>query len=314
MATDRSLNRVLTLATLPVTRPRRRWLRRLFYLVLGLLTVWMIAVQAGCLAMRTADADWPSELHKKGQSLLPEFIDVPAAGRTIHAVAVASADSLPLAVMVHGSPGSADAFLPYLADTVLTRQFRVAALDRPGFGYTSGFGRAEPSLKAQAEAVKAVADRLSPDRPVVLVGHSLGGPVIVRFAMDYPERTAMLVIVAGSVDPDLEEHPWWQSAIDPPPLRWLIPKSLWTSNREIIGLEAELRAMIPRWQDIRCPVRIVQALDDRLVPAANAEFARRMLVNSPDVRMVMLPEGDHFILWSRPELVRQAMTEAWPVR
>lgn len=306
------INRVPILTTQSVARPRRRWLRRLSYVILGLLSAWLIAVQAGCLAMRTPDARWPEELRKKGQSLQPEFIDVPAAGRTIHAVAVASADSLPLAIMVHGSPGSADAYLPYLADTLLTRSFRIVSLDRPGFGYTSGFGRAEPSLKAQAEAVKAVADRLSPDRPVVLVGHSLGGPVIVRFAMDYPERTAMLVIVAGSVDPDLEEHPWWQAAIDPPPLRWLIPKSLWTSNREIISLEDELRAMMPRWQEVRCPVRIVQALDDRLVPAANAGFAKRMLVNSPDVRTVLLPEGDHFILWSRPDIVRQAMTDAWP--
>lgn len=281
--------------------------RRIFYVFLAALSAWLIAVQAGCGAMRTPDAEWPVALREKGQLLVPQFIAVPAVGRRIHAVVVSAADTLPLAVLVHGSPGSADAYLPYLSDTILTRKYRLAAIDRPGFGYTSGFGRAEPSLAAQAEAVRAVADRLSPDRPVLLVGHSLGGPVIARFASDHPERTAALVLVAASIDPDLEEHPWWQSAIDPPPLRWLIPKSLWTSNREIIALETGLRDMAPRWPEIRCPVRVVHALDDRLVPAANADYARRMLVNCPDLQTTLLPKGDHFILWSREELVRGVM-------
>ena len=58
--------------------------------------------------------------------------------------------------------------------------------------------------------------------------------------MDYPEQTAGLVIVAGSVDPSQEEHPWWQSVVNIPPVKWLIPKPLWTSNAEIIPLEKEL--------------------------------------------------------------------------
>lgn len=292
------------MSTVPVARPRRRGLRRLMYVILFLLAVWLIAVQAGCLAMRTPDAEWPAKLQKQGQTLPPQFFDVSAVGRKVHAVAVSAADSLPLVVLVHGSPGSADAFLNYMADTALSSRVRMLAIDRPGFGYTSGFGKAEPSLAAQAAAVKAAVDHLAPGRRVILVGHSLGGPVIVRFAMDYPGQTAGLVIVAGSIDPDMEEHPWWQSAIDPPPLRWLIPKSLWTSNSEIIPLEAELRAMMPRWGEVRCPVRVVQAMDDRLVPAENADFAKKMLVNCPDLQMTMLPKGDHFILWSREDVVR----------
>lgn len=293
--------------TLSPARPRRRWPRRLMYTVLFLLTVWVIAIQAGCMAMRTPDAEWPAKLLLQGQRLPLQFIDVPGAGRQVHAVAMSAADSLPLVVMVHGSPGSADAYLNYMADSALSSRARMAAIDRPGFGYTSGFGHPESSLAAQAAAVKAVADRLAPGRKVILVGHSMGGPIITRFAMDYPGQTAGLVIVAGSIDPDMEEHPWWQTAINYPPLRWLTPKSLWTSNREITDLEGELRAMMPRWGDIRCPVRVVQAMDDRLVPASNAAFAQKMLVNCPDFKMTMLPKGDHFILWSREDVVRETI-------
>ena len=296
---------------MPETTPSpRRKKRRFLYLVLALFTTWVIAIQSGCLAMRTPDREWPAKMQKEGQSLAPVFLDVPMPDyRTIHAVSVAGSDSLPLVVFVHGSPGSADAFLSYLSDTALSRMTRMVSLDRPGFGYTSGFGRAEGSLERQAAAVEAVVQRLAPGQKVVLVGHSLGGPVIARFAMDYPDQVAGLVIVAGSIDPDLEEHPWWQAAVDAPPLRWLTPKSLWASNREIKLLEDELRAILPRWAGIRCPVTMVHAEDDRLVPFANVAFARRMLVNCADLREVTLPKGDHFILWSRPELVRQAILD-----
>lgn len=275
-----------------------------------LILAWLVAMQAGCLAMRTPDHEWPEKLRQKGQMLTPRFCNIPdAGGRMIHAVSIGTADSLPLVVLVHGSPGSADAYLDFLADTALTKMARLVTIDRPGFGYTQGFGKPEPSLVAQAAAVRTVVNQLAPYQQVILVGHSLGGPVIARFAMDYPEQTAGLVLVAASIDPELEEHPFWQSAINPPPLKWLIPKSFWASNYEIKALEAELRHMLPMWAGIRCPVSVIHAQDDRLVPVGNAGFAQRMLINCPDLKMDILPDGDHFILWSRHEKMRTALAD-----
>src|SRR5690606_3588598 len=118
--------------------------------------------------------------------LEPFFLDVPDKnGRMIHAVSIGAADSLPLLVLVHGSPGSADAFLGFLADTVLSKRARLVSLVRPGFGYTQDFGKPEGALQAQAAAVHAVVEHLAPKQKVWLAGHSLGGPVIARFAVDY---------------------------------------------------------------------------------------------------------------------------------
>jgi pimeloyl-ACP methyl ester carboxylesterase len=284
-------------------------LRVIFYFFLLFLVSWSVAVQAGCFAMRTPDAGWPQKLQNKGQVHLPRFLDAPLPdGRRVHGVALAVADSLPLVVLVHGSPGASDAYLDYLADTVLTRRARLVSLDRLGFGY-SDFGRPEPSLAAQAAAVQTIVNQLEPNQKVLLVGHSLGGPVICRFAMDYPERTAGLVIVAGSIDPAQEEHPWWQAVVDAPPVKWLTPKPLWASNAEIIPLEKELEAMLPLWPRIACPVRVLHATNDRLVPVANAAFARQMLTQCPDLKVEIFPEGDHFILWNHYADVRAAILE-----
>lgn len=288
----------------------KKLLRGLAYLILFLLVVWIISVQAGCFTMRTPDREWPYALQKRGQTLPPKFLDVDDKnGRRIHAVYISASDSLPLAVLVHGSPGASDAFLSYLADTNLTKIARLVTIDRPGFGYSEGFGKAEISQAAQAEIVQAVVNQLAPHQKVFLVGHSLGGPVIARFAMDFPEQTAGLLIVAGSIDPDLEEHPWWQTAIDAPPLKWLMPKSFRASNHEIKYLEGELREMLPFWEKITCPVSVVHAQDDRLVPIANVDFAKRVLTNCPELKMEILPDGDHFILWTRQEIVSKALED-----
>ena len=154
----------------------RKYLRKLSYGLLVLILTWAIAIQSGCFAMRTSDADWITKLQQKGQPLAPQFLDIEAKnGRSIHALAINAADSLPLVVMVHGSPGASDAFLDYLVDTALTRKARLVAYDRPGFGYTAGFGKPEPSLEAQADAVQTIADQLAPGQKIILVGHSLGG-------------------------------------------------------------------------------------------------------------------------------------------
>lgn len=284
--------------------------RRIWLIIAAIFISWIISMQAGCLSMRTPDRKWPAELQKKGQFLKPEFHNIAAGSyRTIHAISLSQSDTLPLVAFVHGSPGSADAFLSYLADSVLASVVRMVSIDRPGFGYTSGFGKPEGSLERQAFALRAIVEHLAKGQKVILVGHSLGGPVIARFAMDYPQLVAGLIIVAGSIDPDLEEHPWWQAAVDVPPLCWLIPKSFWVSNREIKLLEPELRTILPRWPEVRCPVTMIHAKNDRLVPFANVAFAQRMLVNCSNYQEVILPKGDHFILWSRQDIVRQAILD-----
>jgi pimeloyl-ACP methyl ester carboxylesterase len=260
--------------------------------------------------MRKNDAEWVRSVQGISPGVQPGFRDVvDQTGRRIHAISVAVSDSLPCLVLVHGSPGSSDAFLNYLADTIMAASFRMVAIDRPGFGFTEGFGVPEPSLHNQALAVKAVVDAFSPGQKVLLAGHSLGAPVVARFAMEYPDQTAGLIFLGGSIDPDQEEHPWWQKAVDRAPLKWFTPKALWTSNAEIIPLEEELRKMLPGWENINCPVMIIHALNDRLVPYANVEFARRVLVNCPDLRIETFEKGDHFILWTRQDTVRQLLLD-----
>lgn len=287
----------------------RRFFRFFMYFIAAFLLLWIVVMQSGIIKMRTSDSDWVKKLQQKGQFAQVQFADIPnGRGRNLHAVCIHQSDTLPWVLCVHGSPGSSDAYLDYLADTALTRKFNLITYDRAGFGF-SGYGQAETSLQSQAADSKAVADFFAPGQAMILLGHSLGGPIICRFAMDYPDQTRALVDVAGSIDPRLEPHQWWVPVVDNIPVKWLLPRFLWVSNHEIRWVSRELEQMMPKWEAIRCPVRFIHAEDDQLVPIGNVQFGVKMLVNANSVKEIILPKGDHFILWSRMDVVKLALDE-----
>jgi pimeloyl-ACP methyl ester carboxylesterase len=216
-------------------------------------------------------------------------------------------EGLPLVVFVHGSPGSLSAFIDFMADSALLEKAQLITVDRPGFG-ASNFGYAEPSLQRQAAVLKPLIEANKNNQPVILVGHSLGGPVIARMAMDYPDLIDGLVFVAASIDPDLEPDEWFRGPLATPFLKWILPRSLRASNDEIYKLKPELQRMMPHWSEIKCPSIVIQGSRDSLVPPANAEFARRMITHAP-VKIVMNESMDHFVPWSHPHLIREAVLE-----
>ena len=83
----------------------------------------------------------------------------------------------PRVILVHGTPGTAASWADYLLAP--PPGVEVLAIDRPGFGL-SGPAHALPKLADQAAAVRALLP--ADGRPVVLLGHSLGGPVVARVA------------------------------------------------------------------------------------------------------------------------------------
>jgi pimeloyl-ACP methyl ester carboxylesterase len=215
-------------------------------------------------------------------------------------------ETKPLVLFVHGSPGSLSAFIDFMADSVLLQHCLLITTDRPGFGY-SNFGNGEGSLQKQGEALKPILELHQNNKPVILVGHSLGGPLIARMAMDYPELIDGLVIVAGSIAPELEPNEtWFRAPLATPFLSWIMPRSFRASNEEIYHLKPELEKMLPLWKNITCPVVVIHGKKDQLVSFENVAFAKKMLVNAP-VEYIINDDMNHFVPWSNPELIKQGI-------
>ena len=281
---------------------RRSWLRS--GLIAVLVFIVSLALLESCMQFRMSRSEIDTYFsNKPHKGVLRQYrVDT----RNIHYV-IAGDSTLPLVVFVHGSPGSLSAFIDFLADTALLKVAQLATIDRPGFGY-SNFGMAEPSLKRQAACLRPLLEKHKGQRPIILVGHSLGGPLVARMAMDFPELVDGLILVAPSIDPSLEPNEWFRGPLATPFLKWVLPRSLRASNEEIYHLKPELEELVPLWPRITASTTVIQGKKDVLVPWANATYAQRMITNAP-VKLMMVDDMNHFVPWSHPQLIRQAIAD-----
>jgi pimeloyl-ACP methyl ester carboxylesterase len=211
----------------------------------------------------------------------------------------------PRVILVHGTPGSATAWADYLLQP--PPGVEMLALDRPGFG-RSGPDGALPGMAEQAAAVRALMP--DDDRPVVLLGHSLGGPVVARVAAEQPGRVAALVLLSASLDPALERiHPM-QHVGAWAPVRGLLPRALRNANAELMALEAELQALAPMLPRITAKVVIVHGTLDDLVPVANVPYMQARLTGARCVLTTLLEGRNHFLPWNSEAAVREAIRVA----
>ena len=259
----------------------------------------LAAALSGCVSLI------PPDPHKAfvGRDA-PRFHTYPVFGRKIFAAEIGPKDGPPV-LIVHGSPGSWGVAASLMTDPLLVERAHLIAVDRPGFG-RSGAGRLETSLLRQAAMLKKVLDQAAPGRKVIVAGHSLGGPVAARLAMDDPSTVRGLVLVAGAVDPAEERTTWYQKVARWPLVRAIVPKRFKLANDEIRPLKRELEKMLPLWGKIRVPVEIIQGEADALVPPENADFAARMLTGT-SVHLTRVPNQGHEIPFERPDLIRDAI-------
>jgi pimeloyl-ACP methyl ester carboxylesterase len=210
----------------------------------------------------------------------------------------------PRLIMVHGTPGSAQAWTDYLVNP--PAGVEVVALDRPGFGQSEPQA-AQVSLAAQAQAVAAL---LAPaPRQNILLGHSLGGPIVAWLAAQQPERVAAVVLVAASLDPAQEKiHPM-QRVGEWPLVRSLLSRTLRNANRELLALEPELRTLQPMLAQITAPTYILHGDQDSLVPVANVPFMQKHLTGTRELKTALLPGRNHFLPWNSQPEMREAI--AW---
>lgn len=258
---------------------------------------------SSCIDFSISDEDAREELKESNTAI--QFGDLTHEDYRIH-YAYTDQNRDYLIIFIHGSPGSWNAFIDFFkADSILSYSDMVA-IDRPGFGLSNP-GTAEPSMETQAKLMHLVCKQFD-QKNKILIGHSLGGPVIARMVMDYPENYQGLIMVAPSIDPEMEKEEWYRSVINSKVGGWLTPQDFEVSNDEIIPLKNELILMLPHWSHIKIPTIVIQGTDDSLVPKENADFAEKVMEDS--VLTINLLEGvDHFIPWSDPKEIIEAIRQ-----
>ncbi|MDX2247871.1 MAG: alpha/beta hydrolase [Bacteroidia bacterium] len=281
--------------------------KTLKYVLLTLGIIILILYIVFRFFMNFSKDDKALEKYFEGNPKQPSYGFYESNGKKIHYACIGE-DTLPAIIFIHGSPGTWDAFSRYFKDSTLLNHFRMLSVDRIGYGKSDH--EPESSVKMQAELIKPLLDMVPDSLPLILVTHSFGGPIGFRLAMDYPEKIDGMVALAGLADPEKEKRVYWlQKPFRSKWLRWLLPPDMDISNREIVPLKQELYEMVPMWEKIKTPTIVIQGDKDMLVNKTHADFIEKMMPGN--LRIIRLPEENHFIPWTQDKLVVESIMEVY---
>ncbi|MFY9492289.1 MAG: alpha/beta fold hydrolase [Mycobacterium sp.] len=119
----------------------------------------------------------------------PAFVGVD--GRRVRVRVDGDADKPPV-LLVHGIGRSLEDWDPQYER--LSADYRVIAVDVPGFGF-SDRPEGPITLSAFANGVLGAVDVLGEQRPLHIVGNSLGGAIAMQVLAQRPERVASLALI-----------------------------------------------------------------------------------------------------------------------
>ena len=275
------------------------WINRLFT---NLLVLAFLLSMTSCFKMRMRSKAIQKEFKKT--TYQPKIATYQFEEREIYYVSVGN-ETLPLVLFIHGAPGSWTAFKSFMKDSTLLSKVRMIAVDRPGYGY-SGLGKEETSIEKQAAMLRPLLDMNKHKKLPILVGHSYGGAIIARMAMDFPDQVGDLIMAAPAIDPEHEKFFWVNRPANWFIFRWMIPRSLRVSNDEKLSHVKELEKMLPFWEKIQNPTTLIHGEKDGIVPIENSYFGEKMMPKS-SLEVIYEPKLNHLIPWKRPDLIKKSI-------
>jgi pimeloyl-ACP methyl ester carboxylesterase len=214
------------------------------------------------------------------------------------------ADSLTPVLFIHGAPGSWDGYLNLLDDTTLQQHFQLISVDRLGYGESQKKGFSSPySIENQANAIILALSANCSQQKAILLGRSYGVPIAAKIAADFPEKVQKLILLSPAIDPDKEKF-WWFSPFGKMFfVRWFLPEKVNTATDEKYAHIDELRKLVNDWHKIQSEVTVMQGGNDWIIDTTNFTFAKKMLITK-NAKFIFIPEANHFISTTNPELVK----------
>lgn len=208
---------------------------------------------------------------------------------------------------------------------------QVIAPALPGFGGTADLPDESFSLGGYAQWLADLLEGLEVDESAVVVGHSFGGGVSIRFAHDHPDRVRSLVLVnsvggsawrRGRVLHSIAERPLWDWGLHFPADIWpvrqatrvlpviaedVVPNVLRNPRAFVkvanLARRADLRAELEALRDRGLPITILWGSRDGVIPRESFEA----LCVASGVQGTVV-DGSHSWLLADPEHFGEIIT------
>jgi abhydrolase domain-containing protein 6 len=243
----------------------------------------------------------------------------------------------PTIVMVHGFTGSKENW--YLLAESLRGRYRLLIPDLPGWGESERKAGEDYGFVAQSDRLDAFVRAVSPGRPVVLLGHSMGGSIVALTAARHPRDVGSvglfaaagvrfrdnqfgIDVLAGKNPFGVEDEATLHRYLDilfhdeaaKPVIPWPASVGFIAHRRKDAAFEQSVLDRIGRGPErflpgdeaanIHQPALLLWCRQDAVIdPSAMALYAARM----PQAAQVMLDGCGHMSIMERPDAVADAV-------
>jgi pimeloyl-ACP methyl ester carboxylesterase len=257
---------------------------------------------------------------------------------------VEAADGVPIVYEVRGAAEAAGPALVFVHCWACDRTYwreqvdvfaadhRVVTLDLAGHG-ESGAGREAWTVKGLAGDVQAVVEALAREERlerVILIGHSMGGPVSLEAARLMPDRVVGVVAVDTLHNADFEfpeeqvsqmvagfagdftgtmdrfVRMMYREEADPATVEWTVKKAQGANREAALALMKDFGTLdFPAlFRDAGVPIRAINAAPEVPGQMATAVEANRKYA---DFDAVLIPGVGHFLQLERPAEFNQRL-------
>lgn len=226
----------------------------------------------------------------------------------------------PSLLFIHGAGGNGEIWEDQV--TFFRGKHRAYRLDLPGHG--GSHPRGEERISSYAEWVRLGLKNLFTNRPFALVGHSMGGAVVLELALNPPEGLKGIVVagsgaklaVTRAIFKNLSENPeaffenldqFAFSPAAPKPLREHFIRVTRQCPPSVIfdDFQAcdhfDIRNRLP---EIKIPTLILCGEQDQLTPV---KYSRYLHENITASRLVLIPHAGHLVMAEQPDLFNRAI-------
>jgi pimeloyl-ACP methyl ester carboxylesterase len=224
-------------------------------------------------------------------------------------------------IFIHGS-GSNHSCWSYQYSR-LYKQFNIVAIDLPGHGSSSGEG--ESDVDQYCRWVKKMLDILQLKKPV-LIGHSLGAAITLKFALRYPQNIAGIVPVGGGikmpVNPDLLSCLKTNPALaielickfslareNRPKLFDPLQESMSQANADVFYGDLSACDKLDLTEDIgkiNTPTLVACGMEDKMTPP---DLSRAISAGINGAKLCLIAGAGHMVMLERPAEFNEALVK-----
>lgn len=227
----------------------------------------------------------------------------------------------PPLVLIHGAGGN---HLYWPANIRRLDGLRVFAVDLPGHGHSSG--QAQKTIKDYAANLNAWLESLQIHQ-AILIGHSMGGAIVLHLALHQPDRVLAIGLVGSSaklsVNPSLIESTrdeqtiptainkliqWSFSPDTPPKIRTLAARRLAEAQPEVLHndlLACQDFNVTDQLDRIRLPCQVICGEKDKMTPLTSAQY---LAENIPGASLEIIPGAGHMVMLEQPNRVGEILS------